>query len=140
MSIEFYLLRIIDEHKTVFSICSEFLNFVCVVEEEEGWVGLAILGVGETQGGLDVHVCSYENLHFIEFTHNEFNHLGGALFEIWNSIFLSVASEVLNNSFHQTFHHAHDVLLRESHLIEVMSFNDIDDGLTLFISWSLIVS
>ena len=127
---------------SVLSICfSEFLLDHTVVEEEEGWVCLAINGVSEAKTSLlQVHTLACENLHFVEFSHDEFNHFGSSLFESINSIFLSILLKVIYYSFKVSLKHRHDILLAESHFLKLMSIYDIDNSLTILVTGSLVIS
>ena len=122
-----------------FICCSEFLLLHAVVEEQEGWVLLTVLGVGESETSLNVHALTGEDLEFIEFSHYEFNHLGGTLLEIGNSVLLSVLLEPADNSLQVSLDHSHNILLCKGHLLELVSLNNIDNSLT-FTTIILVIS
>lgn len=120
---------------------SEFLLLQSIVEVQEGGVGLAIHGVGEAEASiLHIQRLSCEYLHLIEFSHDKFDHFGSTLFESINSILLSIFCKMSNNSLEVSLKHSHGVLLGQGHLLKLVSINDVNDGLSFLVSWSLIIS
>ena len=99
------------------------------MEEKESGVSLTILVVSEGKGGLSIHGGTGKNLHLVEFTHDELDHLGGALLKTVDSIRV-LLSEMSNSLLHESLEHTHAVLLGKSELVKLMSVDNINDGLT----------
>merc|ERR1712046_6750 len=119
---------------------SEFILLHSIVEVQEDWIFLAILSIGEAKSSLSVHVLSDKYLHFIEFTHDKFDHFSGTSFEPRNSCLLSIIGKMLNNSLQISLKHGHGIFLRKLHLIKLMRINDVNNCLSWFITGSFIIS
>ena len=66
---------------------SVFLFFQTISEEQESgtWIGLFFV-VAECETSIEVIAFTSEDLHFIEFLHNELSKLCCTLLELWDSI------------------------------------------------------
>jgi hypothetical protein len=115
-------------------VVSELLLLHAVEEEEEDGVGLAVLGVGEGEGGVSGFLrLADEDLHLIELAHDELDGLGGALLERLDAVGLVVLLQVAAGLLHEGLDHLHAVLLGEGDFLELVSVNNVDNGLTLLI-------
>lgn len=110
---------------------SELLFLHAIVEEEEDGVLLAILGVGEADGGLGIHALTHEDLHLIELANDELGKLGGTELEAIHALGLVVLLQPLNGSTEESLDHTNAVLLGKLKLDKLVSLNDVDDGFTL---------
>ena len=71
------------------------LSETILEEEESGTLILLVLLPGEAEGALVVHLLADEELELTEVTGDELDHLGGALHEVLDAVFLAVIDELL---------------------------------------------
>ena len=94
---------------------SEFFSLNGVVHVEEGWVFFSFFSPAEANWGLSVEWFSAEYLHFIVFTNNKLDQIGGILLESFDCIlFLSIFLHVTNGSLHQCLDDTHQCFLVQS--------------------------
>ena len=121
-------------------IYSELLDLHGVVEEQEDGLGLAVLGVGESEGSLGVTALTGEDLHLVELGNDELGQIGGALLEVSDTVLLAVFIEVRHDSLEESLDNGDDILLGERNLLELVSLDNVDDGLSLSCIFLLIIS
>ena len=90
---------------------SEFFLLQGVVEEHEGGLGLAVLGVSEAQIGTLFQGFALENLHLVELVHDKFDKFSGALLKAVDAVFLAVGVQMRDSFLEQRLAHIHSVLL-----------------------------
>lgn len=111
---------------------SELFFFETISPEQEGWVLLTILGVGEAEVVLSLIVLATEDLHLVELADNELEKFSATLLEAWNSVWVFLF-KLFSDSLQVLLSPAHKVLLRKSELLEGIGINDVDDTLAFFI-------